>query len=105
LADTQVEQTHDLTHGVERGDFFFKRANEPHRTEERDELSWVLSLSCHGVSKGKRNVARLASIVHIKTTRSEPLWSPAIGPCLEEAGGLGGGAYSQEETQAHSQNP
>ena len=49
LADTQVEQTHDLTHGVERGDFFFERANEPHRAEERDELSWVLSLSCHGL--------------------------------------------------------
>jgi hypothetical protein len=59
LADTQVEQTHDLTHGVKRGDFFFKRANEPHRAEEKDELSWVLSLSCHGLSKGRRNVARL----------------------------------------------
>src|SRR5262249_30259204 len=51
LADTQVEQTHDLTHRVKRRDLFFERPNEPHFAEERHELGWFFSISCHDLSK------------------------------------------------------
>jgi hypothetical protein len=48
LADPQMKQALDLAHGIEGGNFFFERADQPHCAEKRNEVSWVLSLGCHG---------------------------------------------------------
>ncbi len=38
LADAQMQQADDLPLGVERGGFFFERADEPHAAQEVDEV-------------------------------------------------------------------
>src|SRR3990170_5160578 len=47
LADAEMDQALNLTGGVERGNFFFKRADEPHPAQEFRQLCLIVFLCRH----------------------------------------------------------
>ena len=47
LANAQMEQADDLALGVERRDFFFERADEPHAAQQIDQILGVFLLNSH----------------------------------------------------------